>query len=218
MPDLPDTQFRTIDVAAGFLPYPATKLIVTQYLESRQDPPCWAWISVGAFLDHEDRIIWSTELFVAILEAEFESDNDNDDDGTEEEVDESSTKRIPRLLISGKPCNHRLSISYRRRLIRATSFLHFPSPLTLILNPILTLNLILTLTLVLTLNPILNLNPSILHPSGILRDKVLCLAIGKQLSTNLHAAGFTPGNLLVNTRPKSHRRPPDGSCPEAGIR
>ncbi|PFH63257.1 hypothetical protein XA68_15891 [Ophiocordyceps unilateralis] len=83
MPDLPQPQLSTIDVAADFLPYPATKLVVTQYLESNQDPPFWAWIAVGAFLDREDRIIWSTELFVAILDAEFESDDD-----TEEEFDE----------------------------------------------------------------------------------------------------------------------------------
>ncbi|RDA95800.1 hypothetical protein CP533_5195 [Ophiocordyceps camponoti-saundersi (nom. inval.)] len=84
MPNLPHTQFRTIDVAAGFLPYPATKLIVTQFLVTRQEPPFWAWISVGAFLDQDDRIIWSTELFVAVLDAEFESDDD-----TEGEIDES---------------------------------------------------------------------------------------------------------------------------------
>ncbi|RCI09453.1 hypothetical protein L249_3730, partial [Ophiocordyceps polyrhachis-furcata BCC 54312] len=75
--------------AVRVVPSESTKLIVTQYLESRQDPPAWAWISVGAFLDHDDRIIWSTELFVAILDAQFESDDD-DDGSTEEEVDENS--------------------------------------------------------------------------------------------------------------------------------
>ncbi|PHH80449.1 hypothetical protein CDD80_1459 [Ophiocordyceps camponoti-rufipedis] len=80
MPNLPETQFRAIDVAADFLPHPATKLVVTQYLECNQDPPFWAWIAVGAFLDSQDRILWSSELFIAVLDAEFETDDDTEDE------------------------------------------------------------------------------------------------------------------------------------------
>ncbi|KAL6875063.1 hypothetical protein J3F83DRAFT_712985 [Trichoderma novae-zelandiae] len=65
-----------IDVEAGQLPPPATKLVITQILQASQDPPHWAWIIVGAFYDSEDRIIWSTELFAAHLDIQFESDED----------------------------------------------------------------------------------------------------------------------------------------------
>ncbi|PHH87700.1 hypothetical protein CDD83_8516 [Cordyceps sp. RAO-2017] len=95
MPDLPRTQCRTIEVDADFLPSPATKLVVTQYLEVNQDPPLWAWIVVGAFLDQADRVLWSSELFVALLDVEFESDDDEDQSqsqpGDEQDVSDSSS-------------------------------------------------------------------------------------------------------------------------------
>lgn len=59
-------QCRTYDVGPEELPYPATKLIITQhfcYLDEAQ--LVWAWIIVGAFYDQQDNIIWSTEKFFA---------------------------------------------------------------------------------------------------------------------------------------------------------
>lgn len=76
MPDLPQARCRTIEVDGDFLPSPATKLVVTQYLEASQEPPFWAWIVVGAFLDCHDQVIWSTELFAAHLDIQFESDDE----------------------------------------------------------------------------------------------------------------------------------------------
>ncbi|KAL7817175.1 hypothetical protein V8C26DRAFT_79363 [Trichoderma gracile] len=67
---------RTINVEAGQLPPPATKLIITQVLKASQDPPFWAWIIVGAFYDSEGRTFWSTELFAAHLDIRLESDEE----------------------------------------------------------------------------------------------------------------------------------------------
>ncbi|TFB07507.1 hypothetical protein CCMA1212_000637 [Trichoderma ghanense] len=76
MPDGFSVNRRTINVEAGQLPPPATKLIITQILKASQDPPYWAWIIVGAFYDSQGRTLWSTELFVAHLDIQFESDED----------------------------------------------------------------------------------------------------------------------------------------------
>lgn len=84
MPNSPRVNRRTINVEAGELPPPATKLIITQILKTSQDPPFWAWIIVGAFYDSQDRIIWSTELFAAHLDIQFESDEEQD---SEEEAE-----------------------------------------------------------------------------------------------------------------------------------
>lgn len=88
MPNGPRVNRRTINVEAGQLPPPATKLIITQILKTSQDPPFWAWIIVGAFYDNQDRIIWSTELFAAHLDIQFESDEEQD---SEEEAEEGET-------------------------------------------------------------------------------------------------------------------------------
>lgn len=69
---------RTIEVEAGVLPPPATRLVVTQHLRASQDPPFWAWIIVGAFFDEEDNIIWSTEVFAGHLDIQVESDDESD--------------------------------------------------------------------------------------------------------------------------------------------
>jgi hypothetical protein len=88
MPNGPPVNRRTINVAAGELPPPATKLIITQILKAIQDPPFWAWIIVGAFHDNQNRIIWSTELFVAHVDTHSESDEEQD---SEEEAEERET-------------------------------------------------------------------------------------------------------------------------------
>lgn len=49
------------------LPYPATKLVITQYLKTSADPLFWAIIIVGAFYDADDRILWSSRLFAGHL-------------------------------------------------------------------------------------------------------------------------------------------------------
>ncbi|CAG9941152.1 unnamed protein product, partial [Clonostachys rosea f. rosea IK726] len=69
---------RIVEVDGDFLPYPATKLVITQYLEASSDPPFWALIVVGAFFDQHDNTIWSTELFVAHLDIQLESDDSSE--------------------------------------------------------------------------------------------------------------------------------------------
>ncbi|UNI17579.1 hypothetical protein JDV02_003911 [Purpureocillium takamizusanense] len=82
MPPLPPVHTRTIEVGQDFLPAPATRLVVTQYLETSQDPLYWALIVVGAFFDDEDRIVWSSEVFVGHLDVQLESDDSSE--GSEE--------------------------------------------------------------------------------------------------------------------------------------
>ena len=87
---LPPVYTRTIEVGQDFLPAPATRFVVTQYLETSQDPPYWALIIVGAFFDSEDRIVWSSEVFVAHLDIQLESDADDDDDASESSIEEAA--------------------------------------------------------------------------------------------------------------------------------
>lgn len=76
MSDRPSISYRTVDVGPDFLPAPATKLVITQYIVTRQDPPCWAWIIVGAFIDSDDNILWSIRLFAAYIDTQLDSDDD----------------------------------------------------------------------------------------------------------------------------------------------
>ncbi|KAL7910654.1 hypothetical protein GGI35DRAFT_317172 [Trichoderma velutinum] len=76
MPNTPRVTCRTIPVEPGQLPAPATKLVITQVLQASQDSTFWALITVGAFYDSEDRIIWSTEQFAAHVGAEPETDEE----------------------------------------------------------------------------------------------------------------------------------------------
>ncbi|KAL6696615.1 hypothetical protein J3F84DRAFT_407421 [Trichoderma pleuroticola] len=76
MPNAPRVTCRTIPVEPGQLPAPATKLVITQVLQASQDSQFWALITVGAFYDSQDRIIWSTEQFAARAGTESESDDD----------------------------------------------------------------------------------------------------------------------------------------------
>lgn len=105
MPNSPRVNRRTINVGAGQLPSPATKLIITQILKTSQDPPFWAWIIVGAFYDNQDRIIWSTELFVAHLDIQFESDEeeDSEEEDSEEEEGQDTDIRAESDSPPGKP-------------------------------------------------------------------------------------------------------------------
>ncbi|PNP60248.1 hypothetical protein THARTR1_00272 [Trichoderma harzianum] len=76
MPNAPRVTCRTIPVEPGQLPAPATKLVITQVLQAGQDSQFWALITVGAFYDSQDRIIWSTEQFAARAGTESESDDE----------------------------------------------------------------------------------------------------------------------------------------------
>lgn len=58
------TIHRHYDLTPGVLPYPATKLAITQHINSEPNAPDFAWIVVGSFYDCEDNILWSTEVFV----------------------------------------------------------------------------------------------------------------------------------------------------------
>lgn len=81
----PPVSSHTVDVEEGFLPHPAIKLVITQYLEFGDDPPFWAWIIVGVFYDRHDRVIWSTEVFIAHLDIQLESDGEQSSSGLEAE-------------------------------------------------------------------------------------------------------------------------------------
>ncbi|KAF5249617.1 hypothetical protein FANTH_5124 [Fusarium anthophilum] len=71
------------------LPYPASKLIITQRLEASRESPFWAWIIVGAFYDRQDNVLWSTEIFAGRLDI----DSDSEDESSEtESVAESYTE------------------------------------------------------------------------------------------------------------------------------
>ncbi|ETR98294.1 hypothetical protein M419DRAFT_89037 [Trichoderma reesei RUT C-30] len=94
---------RTINVEAGQLPPPATKLIITQVLKASQDPPFWAWIIVGAFYDSENRILWSTELFAAHLDIQFESDEEQLSEAEAEEEEEEEEEESSRCISSHTP-------------------------------------------------------------------------------------------------------------------
>ncbi|KKP06959.1 hypothetical protein THAR02_00939 [Trichoderma harzianum] len=76
MPNAPRVTCRTIPVEPGQLPAPATKLVITQVLQASEDSQFWALITVGAFYDSEDRIIWSTEQFAAQVGTDSESDEE----------------------------------------------------------------------------------------------------------------------------------------------
>ncbi|KAG6001068.1 hypothetical protein E4U21_004711 [Claviceps maximensis] len=69
---------RRVDVDSTFFPRPATKLVVTQYLEC-EDISRWAWIIVGTFFDSRDRPVWSTEIFIARLDLDSGSESGDDD-------------------------------------------------------------------------------------------------------------------------------------------
>jgi hypothetical protein len=75
----PEVDYQAINVGEGVLPHPAVKLIITQYLHTSLDPPLWAWIIVAAFFDAEDNAIWSSEIFAAHLDIQFESDDEGDE-------------------------------------------------------------------------------------------------------------------------------------------
>jgi hypothetical protein len=84
----PHIQHTEIEVDNGVLPYPATKLVITQFLEATDDAEVWAWLIVGAFFDRDDNIIWSTEVFAAHLDYDSElDDSDDDDDDDAESLD-----------------------------------------------------------------------------------------------------------------------------------
>ncbi|KAG6015095.1 hypothetical protein E4U54_004248 [Claviceps lovelessii] len=76
---------RSVDVDNSFFPRPATKLIITQYLEC-EDISCWAWIIVGTFFDSHDRPLWSTEIFLA----RFDHDSDSESGYSESESESES--------------------------------------------------------------------------------------------------------------------------------
>jgi hypothetical protein len=109
MSSTPHIQHTEIEVDNDVLPYPATKLVITQYLEATDDAEVWAWLIVGAFFDRDDNIIWSTEVFAAHPDHDSElDDSDGDDDQDDvESLDaelfaaqfSSGTARVPLPLL-----------------------------------------------------------------------------------------------------------------------
>ena len=102
MPPSPRIHHQSINVDVGFLPAPATKLIITQYLEVNTDVPWWAWIIVAAFFDRNDTIIWSTREFLGHLNVELESDDEEPEELLSSQGDETPLDSQPgmcRLLL-----------------------------------------------------------------------------------------------------------------------
>lgn len=96
----PAVSTRTIEVDQGFLPYPATKLVITQHLEvGHEDPHLWAWIIVGAFYDSNDTVIWSSELFLAHLDTQLEADTEEEsEDGESSDAESQDGQAYSGLL------------------------------------------------------------------------------------------------------------------------
>ncbi|KAG5923830.1 hypothetical protein E4U53_003522, partial [Claviceps sorghi] len=101
---------RRVDVDNSFFPRPATKLVVTQYLEG-EDISCWAWIIVGTFFDSHNRPLWSTEIFITRLDLDSvsesedsvnESDSDSDSEG---DTTDDSYDRVRESSWSGSEAN-----------------------------------------------------------------------------------------------------------------
>ena len=74
---------QTFEADPGYFPSPATKLVVTQHLQVSDNSQEWAWIIVGVFYDSSGQPIWSTEIFSAKLDPEFESDVSETEEGSE---------------------------------------------------------------------------------------------------------------------------------------
>lgn len=75
MPQSSDTEIqpaRTIhrhyDLEAGILPYPATKLSISQYTTGDPESPDFACIAIGTFYDCDDNIVWTSERFAIRVE------------------------------------------------------------------------------------------------------------------------------------------------------
>ncbi|KAK5995461.1 hypothetical protein PT974_03868 [Cladobotryum mycophilum] len=73
----------------------ATDRLIDQALHytsssSQSGSPFWAWLIVAAFYDRHDRIIWSTEIFAAHLDIQFESDDETSDSGSDSDSDSES--------------------------------------------------------------------------------------------------------------------------------
>ena len=47
------------------LPYPATRLAITEHFRLSDDRSCFAWIIAGAFYDAHGRKLWAEEIFLA---------------------------------------------------------------------------------------------------------------------------------------------------------
>ncbi|KAK4077161.1 uncharacterized protein Triagg1_4128 [Trichoderma aggressivum f. europaeum] len=94
MPNAPRLTCRTIPVEPGQLPAPATKLVITQVLQASQDSQFWALITVGAFYDSQDRIIWSTEQFAARVGTDSESDEEEEASEAEAETGRESEAEL----------------------------------------------------------------------------------------------------------------------------
>jgi hypothetical protein len=91
-----------VPVTPDFLPAPAVKLVVTQYLKTSVESPFWAWIIVGAFYDANNRIIWSARLFACQLDVDSEASSSDSESGTSSsssslsgESERSSTRMTP---------------------------------------------------------------------------------------------------------------------------
>lgn len=99
----PHTKRHRVD--ENFLPYPATKLIITQYLKvCFGRPPYWAWIVVGAFYDKDDNCLWSTEVFAAHLDVDPDYQTFQPGEVTDEESEEESeTESVSEEQVDARP-------------------------------------------------------------------------------------------------------------------
>ncbi|KAK9442496.1 hypothetical protein VB005_03559 [Metarhizium brunneum] len=118
MPASPRVQHRTIEVDEHFLPFPAAKLVVTQYFATCDETFTCAWIIVGAFYDRHGQPIWSTEILISRIDNESDSDGgdstgdsvsestDSCYDGEEEESDSVAGSAVEENLNVDLPVSH----------------------------------------------------------------------------------------------------------------
>lgn len=58
---------RATGHSIGPLPYPATKVVIGQYLSSglQDNVAFWGWLIEAVFYDDNDQRLWATEVFIA---------------------------------------------------------------------------------------------------------------------------------------------------------
>ena len=87
----PSIRFTEYEAPDGYLPYPATKLVVSQYLERNGETGLWAWIAVGAFYDADENCVWSSEWCAGQLGHPDNSDGDSET-GDVEQIESSESE------------------------------------------------------------------------------------------------------------------------------
>ncbi|PHH62788.1 hypothetical protein CDD81_6680 [Ophiocordyceps australis] len=113
----------------------------TQDNSTSQDPPYWAWIAVGVFLDQDDQVLWSTEVFAAHLDIQFESEGETSEEGASDSssgIDWPWAHFLKQWILYTLNQLIAKSLASPRNLHRHRSqldFQHLPASITSILRP-----------------------------------------------------------------------------------